>query len=276
VAYGEIDGDDCIIVGEYADGLPVQPARFSWGNLGGSRTADILKGGTLSVNDTSTEPHTVEERAALQAAGIGAYICPLLIKDGRFVGSFGIHSRSPRVWTPDEIALVQEVADRIWATLEHRRAEAELRGNEERLAFLLRLNDALRPLSDPAAVQETAARLLGEHLCASRVGYAEFEGREYVIRCEYRRGVRTNHADWDDAFSALFGFAAEEPKSFETWLARVHVEDRPRLLVVLEEILHTKDMWDHTYRAVLPDGSVSLQKQSITSGKRWPPHDRST
>ena len=62
------------------------------------------------------------------------------------------------MWTPDEIALVQEVADRIWATLEHRKAEAELRANEERLAFLLRLNDALRPLSDAAAIQETAAQ----------------------------------------------------------------------------------------------------------------------
>ena len=93
-------------------------------------------------------PHTPEERAALEAACISAYICPLLIKNGRFVGAFGIHSRSPRVWTPDEIALVQEVADRIWTTLEHRKAEAELRANEERLAFLLRLNDALRPLSD--------------------------------------------------------------------------------------------------------------------------------
>jgi hypothetical protein len=41
--------------------------------------------------------HTPEERAALQAAGIGAYICPLLIKQGRFVAAFGIHSRSPRI-----------------------------------------------------------------------------------------------------------------------------------------------------------------------------------
>jgi CheY-like chemotaxis protein len=30
--------------------------------------------------DTSTEAHTAEERAALQAAGIGAYICPLLTR----------------------------------------------------------------------------------------------------------------------------------------------------------------------------------------------------
>src|SRR4051812_38716201 len=141
VTYGEVEGDECIIVSNYVDGLPSLAGRFRWTDMGASRTAEILKGGTLSVNDTSTEPHTAAERETLQAAGIGAYICPLLVKDGRFVGSFGVHSRQPRVWTAEEIALVEDVADRIWATLEHRKAEAGRRANEERLEFLLRLND---------------------------------------------------------------------------------------------------------------------------------------
>jgi PAS domain S-box-containing protein len=189
VAYGEVGSDECTIVNDYVDGLPSQAGRFRWTEMGGSRTQEILTGGTLFVNDTSVEPHTAAEREALQAAGIGAYICPLLIKDGRFVASFGVHSREPRVWTLGEIALVQEVADRIWATLEHRKAEAELRTSEERLEFLLRLNDALRPLNDPGEVQETAARLLGERLGANRVGYAEFEGGKYTIQREYTHGV---------------------------------------------------------------------------------------
>ena len=191
VAYGEIEGDYCTIVNDYVDGLPSQAGRFRWTELGGSRTDEILKGGTLFVNDTSTEPHSAAEREALQAAGIGAYICPLLVKDGRFVASFGIHSREPRVWTADEIALVQDVADRIWTTLEYRKAEAELRANQEHLHFLLRLNDALRPLSDPGDVQETAARLLGQHLGTTRSGYAELDaaGIEYTIRREYTSGV---------------------------------------------------------------------------------------
>jgi PAS domain S-box-containing protein len=385
VAYGEIEGDECIVVHDYVDGVASLTGHVQWRNLGGSRTADILKGWTLSVNDTSIEPHTAEERAALQAADIGAYICPLLIKDGRFVGAFGIHSRSARVWTPDEIALAQEVADRIWATLEHRKAEAELRANQERLAFLLRLNDALRPLSDAAAIQETAARHLGEHLGAARVGYAELEGREYVIRREHAGGVeplagqplrisvgatlgealqrgetivvadvqsdrrlsdderatfrsrqiaafvgtalfkdgqlvaafganhntprvwtpgeielvrevadrtwdaiersraeaalreqktrlglaleasaggswtwdlRRNDADWDDVFRAQFEFTPDESPLFDTWLARVHPEDRPRLRRTLEEVLQTKDTWDHTYRVLRLDGGV--------------------
>jgi len=189
VSYGEIDGDQCILVNEYVDGLPAQPRRFPWTDLGGSRTEDILKGNTLFVNDTSTEPHTAAEREALQAAGIGAYICPLLVKDGRFVASFGVHSRAPRAWTQDEIALVQEVADRTWTTLEHRKAEAQLRTNEDRLDFLVRLNDALGRLTDPGAVQLTAARLLGEHLGTTRAGYAEVGGGGYRVHREYTRGV---------------------------------------------------------------------------------------
>src|SRR5262245_2029084 len=60
---------------------------------------------------------------------------------------------------------------------------------QERQAFLLRLSDALRPLGDPLDAQEVAARLLGEHLRVNRVGYAEINDRDYVIRREYTHGV---------------------------------------------------------------------------------------
>jgi GAF domain-containing protein len=86
------------------------------------------------------------------------------------------------------------VADRIWATLEHYKAEAELRADEERLAFLLRLNDTLRPLSDPAAVLESAARLLAEHLGVTRVGYAELGRRmRHPSRARLVRRWRDKH-----------------------------------------------------------------------------------
>jgi PAS domain S-box-containing protein len=64
-----------------------------------------------------------------------------------------------------------------------------LLGNEERQEFLLRLSDALRPLNNPLDVQEVSSQLLGQHLGVNRVGYAELESREYVIRREYTRGV---------------------------------------------------------------------------------------
>ena len=69
VAYGEIDGDYCTIVNDYVNGLPSLAGRFRWTELVGSRTEEILKGGTLFVNDTSTEPHTASR--ARGAAGGG-------------------------------------------------------------------------------------------------------------------------------------------------------------------------------------------------------------
>ncbi len=384
VVYAEIEGDDCIVVHDYVDGVASLVGHLLWRNLVGSRTADILKGWPLSVDDTSTGMHTAEERAALQALEIGAYACPLMIKDGRLIGAFGVHSRSPRVWTPDEIALVQEVADRLWATIEHRKAEAALRANEERLAFLLRLNDAIRPLTDDNAIQDVAARQVGEYLGATRVGFAESDGRDFVVRHEYTRAVAllgqpvriamgpalrkalergetiivpdvqsdqrlsaddratfqsrqigsfvglglfkdgqmvatfganhetprvwtpreiefvrevarrtwdavertradaalreqrtrlslalqasaggawswnptTNETYWDDRFRTQLGFTPEEPADRAKWLGRVHAEDRAGLDRLLEEIRHTRDTWDQTYRVLHPDGSV--------------------
>jgi PAS domain S-box-containing protein len=55
------------------------------------------------------------------------------------------------------------------------RAEAALRESEERQAFLLKLSDALRPLSDPTEVKAAATRALGEHLRVTRAQYYEVD-----------------------------------------------------------------------------------------------------
>jgi PAS domain S-box-containing protein len=70
--------------------------------------------------------------------------------------------------------------------------------------------------------------------------------------------ARTNQVDWDDAFRVRYGFPPEEPPTFDAWLGRVHVADRPQVLALLDEMLRTpKEAWDNTFRIVLPDGTVS-------------------
>lgn len=70
-------------------------------------------------------------------------------------------------------------------------AEALLRADEERQAFLLRLSDVLRPLTDADSIQQTAARVLGERLNVSRAYYfsAEKSGKDgryiHVISKDY-------------------------------------------------------------------------------------------
>src|SRR5207342_3283891 len=56
---------------------------------------------------------------------------------------------------------------------ERKRAEALMRRSAARAAFRVSLSDLLRPLSDPAEIQCTAATALCEHLGADRTLYAE-------------------------------------------------------------------------------------------------------
>src|SRR5262249_17749742 len=70
--------------------------------------------------------------------------------------------------------------------------------------------------------------------------------------------ARTNRVDWDERFRVHYRFSLDEPPTFDAWLGRVHVDDRPQVLAVLDEMLRTtKEAWDNTFRIELPDGTVS-------------------
>ena len=56
--YGKIDGEDCTIIDDYVDGTSVAGRPLPMERLGESRTADILKGDTLVINDTSIAART--------------------------------------------------------------------------------------------------------------------------------------------------------------------------------------------------------------------------
>ena len=96
-------------------------------------------------------------------------------KDGRWrwvEGTFASLFDDPEVG--GLLATVRDVT-------ESKRAEQTLRESEERQAFLLELSDALRPLGNPVAIQETASRLLGEHLGVDRAAYGELTSDDRIM-----------------------------------------------------------------------------------------------
>ena len=129
----------------------------------------------------------------------GLPACPVVV----ITGSVG-HQQSRQVlragaqdyvgknWmTPECLTrAVENAAERWFMTRELRDSEAALRRSAERDAFRLALTDAIRPLADPTAVKNEAARVLGMHLRASRVVYAEvLPDGQLVIERSYTDGV---------------------------------------------------------------------------------------
>ena len=66
----------------------------------------------------------------------------------------------------------------------------------EEWQFLIALKDRLRAETNGAEVQEFAARLLGEHLHASRVTWShghDFRGAAAIVEACRRRAARANY-----------------------------------------------------------------------------------
>jgi len=72
--------------------------------------------------------------------------------------------------------------------------------------------------------------------------------------------MRANVLKWDAQTRALHGFAADEPASFETWVGRIHPDDRQRVKARMARLMEsgTEDSVNEEFRVCHP-----------TKGERW-------
>jgi PAS domain S-box-containing protein len=104
----------------------------------GDRVVDVLRAGqTLALDDIETDARLGEaERQAFRAASSPTVVAVPLLKAGRIEAVLAIHAEAPRNWTSDEIALLEDVAERTWTTIERARAERALRASEAKYRTL--------------------------------------------------------------------------------------------------------------------------------------------
>ncbi|WP_151638413.1 PAS domain S-box protein [Noviherbaspirillum aerium] len=106
-------------------------------DLFGPRVArDLRQGRTLVVHDVNAELAPDEGAGMFNAIGIKAIICCPLVKDGRLVAMMAVHNSSPRRWSGEEIALLEDIVERSWAHIERARSMEALRASETHLSSL--------------------------------------------------------------------------------------------------------------------------------------------
>jgi PAS domain S-box-containing protein len=149
VVYGEVDSradSDYYVVQQHyrAEGTPDFSGEYRANDFGRNLFDDVRAGRTLVANDIANEPRLgVEEKQAHAALGVSSYIKVPLIKDGRHVAFIAVHQTEPRVWSPTEVALVEEAAERTWSAVDRARAEASARANQVDSARQRRLYEAV-------------------------------------------------------------------------------------------------------------------------------------
>ena len=153
VGYAQVDaeGESIQIHQDWvAEGSSSLVGTFCLDDFGPAMFKELREGRTVVVSDTAVDPLTAGAafQAAYESIHVRAFIKSPLIRQGRLaVILFVSHSR-PRHWTLEEKALVDEVAERTWASLQRLQTELDLREMnrtlEQRTTELLRSENALR------------------------------------------------------------------------------------------------------------------------------------
>ncbi|WP_392533074.1 PAS domain S-box protein [Nostoc sp. C117] len=218
VAYFEVHGADYVVEHDYVNGAVALAGNYPIDSFGPKLLAAYRTGRAVSGSDVEADPNlSPQERAAYAAIQIGAYIGIPLIKRGEFVAGLAVHTSGSRAWTPDELSLAEEVAERTWAAVERARAEAALRDSENRFRMAIE---------------------------AAQLGTWDWN-------------LITNRLIWDEGCKAMFGLPPEAESSIEVFFAGLHPDDRERLEQVVQWTLNpaSSGKYDVEYRTIgIQDG----------------------
>ena len=165
--------------------------------------------------------------------------------EGRVVGVLSIQSYTPNAYTQEDLRTLQALADHCAGALERIWAEAALREAHDKLELRVKERTAeLRAANEALATNQARLELA---LDASSAGTWSWE-------------AASNQSAWDERYHKLYGFEPHEPVSFDAWIARVHPEDREKLLRQLGALIEPSggDAWDEEFRALHP-----------AKGERW-------
>lgn len=184
VMFAEFDdakGIADIFHGWFADGAEPFPAVMNLEDYEGPILKDLRAGRTVRIEDAADASLDRPDLAAIAELGVKALLSVPLIVGGQLVVNLSVHQHAPRRWKDDEVALVQEVAERLWADLVRARTEAALRESEQKYRSLF----------------ETMGQ-----------GYCELE----LIRDSAGRAVDQLYLELNPAFQRLFGVPAVDAK----------------------------------------------------------------
>lgn len=144
---------------DYCRDVPSIAGAYAIESFGEEAVAALERAETIVNDDTSLDPLSARLYDAVYAPlRLRAFVAVPMIKNGRWAASFMVHQAEPRRWTPEEVELLEMVAERTWFLLENARLYHELREADRRKnEFLATLAHELR---NPLAPIRNALHLM--------------------------------------------------------------------------------------------------------------------
>jgi PAS domain S-box-containing protein len=194
---------------------------------------DLQRQGRVTVKadiyDGSIDPCHVQLLAGCQ---VRANLVVPILHDDRFWGVLiAHHCAAPRQWQPLEIDLLQQLSTQV--SIANRQAELYQQAQRE-LAERRGTEALLRDQSEKLRLALEAARM-----------------------ATWDWDILTNRITWSPNTEALFGLAAGEfDDSYDRFVARLHPDDRERVLEAINAAITMSADYDIEFRVVYPNGTI--------------------
>ncbi|WP_372826933.1 PAS domain-containing protein, partial [Polaromonas sp.] len=139
IMFGEVVGEATLVVGQsYVNGVQQIEGSYSLNDYGPELLATLVSGENIVVPDIRGGcAYSETEKAACAQKEIGANLAIPIMRNGRLAAVLGVHQKMPRDWTPQDILMTREIAERTWAAVEHARAEGNLLAKELQLSQMM-------------------------------------------------------------------------------------------------------------------------------------------
>ncbi|HWT11526.1 MAG TPA: ATP-binding protein [Allosphingosinicella sp.] len=139
-----------------ASGPPVPPSKYPMTNYSADHVERHSRGEPILSFDVAGDPELIDVmRERFLTVGVQAFASVPLVKKGILTAVMAAQQFAPRRWTEAEVQLLQEVAERTWATLERAEAAAALRESEQ----LFRTVTEAHPI--PVVIAQESGIVLG-------------------------------------------------------------------------------------------------------------------
>lgn len=142
VGFAEVDSDQAHLRVErdWNDGrMESVVGRWRMDDFGPESIVAMKAGRTLVIDDVHDDTRSNGSLAAKSYEAIGArsVIVAPLVRGHSLVATLFVHHTDPRVWHRDDIALVEDIATRLWGAVLRARADADIETRSRELAALI-------------------------------------------------------------------------------------------------------------------------------------------
>lgn len=141
VGYAEDQGNgrDIVVTKNYVNNVSSLEGSYVYADYGETLLADFLAGNTVVRPDIPADPSlTPDEKEAHRLLELGATINKPLLREGNLAAVMFIHFTKPHRWSAEELALLEETAERTWSAVERARVDMAIRQREEQYRLLVR------------------------------------------------------------------------------------------------------------------------------------------